>query len=104
MALLDGDHEIGRAAAHVLVGAVLLQLPQHVGDVLETDQQVLDQLRAESPRDARHQARRHLGPDHDGRRRQPAELVQLVELEVRQQGRDLVAADNTPRPAARKCT
>ena len=41
-------------------------------------------------------AGRHLGADDDGRRRQPAVLRQLVQLEVRQQGGDLVAGDDVP--------
>ena len=51
-----GDDEVLRRAAHVLVGAVLLQLPEHVGDVLEADQQVVDHLGLEVAGDARDQA------------------------------------------------
>ena len=65
-------------------------------NVLEADQQVVDHLGLEVPGDARDLSRRHLRADHDGRRRQPALLRQLAQLEVRQQGRDLVAGDETP--------
>ena len=54
VALLAADDEIVGAAFDLFVSAGLLELLQHLGDVLEADQQVVDDLGLEMPGDARH--------------------------------------------------
>ena len=56
--------EVRRRRLHVLVHARLFELGQHVGDVLEADQQVVDDLGVELAGDARDLTGRHLGA-HD---------------------------------------
>ena len=66
-------------------------MPEHLGNVLEADEQVFDHLALEVPGDPRHQAGRHFRLDDDRRARHPPLLGQLSQLEMRQQGSDLVA-------------
>ena len=53
VALFRGDHEVGRRAANVAVLPGRFQLRDHIGVVLEADEQIVDHLRAELSADSR---------------------------------------------------
>ena len=93
MALFTAEDEIVRRAFDVLVAAGLFELMQHLRDVLEADEQVVNDLRLEMACDARHQVRRDESLHDDGPARHRAILGQLRQLEVRQERPDLIARE-----------
>ena len=93
VALLGGDHEIGRRAANVAVLAGRFELRDDIRVVLEADEEIVDHLSPEVPADARDLARGHFRGDDDRRWRQRTGAGQLAQLEVREQGGDFVAGD-----------
>src|SRR5687767_2484784 len=90
MALLGRDDEIGGRAPNVPVLTGGVQLSEHIGMVLEPDQEVLDDLCAEMAADTANLARSNLRRDDDRCIRQRTRPRELTELEVSQKRRQLL--------------
>src|SRR5262249_23363293 len=96
MTLLATDDEILRRAAHILVDAVLLKLPEDLGYVLETHEQVLDDLRLKLPGDPRDETRRDKRFHDDRIGRQIALLAEPGQLEVGEQRCQRITVQEPP--------
>ena len=96
MAFLTANDKIVWCALNIFINAVVLQMPKYVGDILEADQQIVNELCLEMPGNACDQVGSDLRLDHDGRTWQSALLRQLTQLEMSQECCNLMARDKAP--------